>query len=115
MGDLQLRHFQTERKLETDQKAVDAALAGFERKLEEDRARFLAEARRVARKILIVDAARREDIPPELMQERELKDGSRHTVYKRYFTPEELVAELGGGRVLHGGQWFVAVLSSSEP
>jgi demethylmenaquinone methyltransferase/2-methoxy-6-polyprenyl-1,4-benzoquinol methylase len=40
-----------------------------------------------------------------------LNDGSRHTVYKRYFMPEQLTAELGGGAVLHAGRWFVAVLA----
>ena len=40
-----------------------------------------------------------------------LNDGSRHTVYKRFFEPDELVAELGGGTVLHAGRWFVAVSS----
>jgi hypothetical protein len=38
-----------------------------------------------------------------------LQDGSHHTVYKRYFTAEQLVAELGGGTVLHAGRWFIAV------
>ena len=38
-----------------------------------------------------------------------LNDGSRHAVFKRWFTPEELVAELGGGEVVHAGTWFVAV------
>jgi hypothetical protein len=38
-----------------------------------------------------------------------LNDGSRHTVYKRFFAPEELAAELGGGQVLHAGRWFVVV------
>ena len=76
----------------------------------EDRERFLAEARRVAAQILIVDAALRDEVQPEEWQERVLNDGSRHTVYKRYFTPEQLLAELGGGRVLHAGRWFVAAL-----
>ena len=75
-----------------------------------DRGRFLAEARRVAAQTLIVDAALRDEVQPEQWQERVLNDGSRHTVYKRYFTPEQLVAELGGGRVLHAGRWFVAAL-----
>src|SRR3954471_15731697 len=34
LGDLQLQHFQTERKLETDQKAAGAALAQFNARLE---------------------------------------------------------------------------------
>jgi ubiquinone/menaquinone biosynthesis C-methylase UbiE len=76
----------------------------------EDRQRFLAEARRVAAQTLIVDAALRDEVQSEEWQERVLNDGSRHTVYKRYFTPERLLAELGGGRVLHAGRWFVAVL-----
>ena len=76
-----------------------------------ERGRFLEEARRVAGELVIVDAARREDVPAEELQERVLNDGSRHTVYKRFFEPDELVAELGGGTVLHAGRWFVAVSS----
>jgi ubiquinone/menaquinone biosynthesis C-methylase UbiE len=75
------------------------------------RERFLAEARRVARQMLIIDAAWREEMLPEAMQERRLNDGSRHAVFKRYFTPEQLQAELGGGKVLYDGRWFVAVLA----
>jgi ubiquinone/menaquinone biosynthesis C-methylase UbiE len=93
--------------------AFECLMAGhfYGHLVEADRPRFLAESRRVAGKILIVDAARRDDIPPEEMQERTLKDGSRHVVYKRYFTPEQLITELGSGQVLHAGGWFVAVLS----
>lgn len=69
---------------------------------------FLAEARRVARCIVIVDAAKRDEVPFEEQQERVLQDGSRHVVYKRYFTPEQLIAEIAG-RLLHAGRWFVAV------
>ena len=75
------------------------------------RAQFLAEARRVGQRVLIVDAARREDVPAEEEQERVLQDGSRHTVYKRYFEPEQLATELGGARVLHAGRWFVAAMT----
>jgi ubiquinone/menaquinone biosynthesis C-methylase UbiE len=75
--------------------------------------RFLDEARRVSRSLLIVDAALREGVPPEEHQQRLLKDGSRHVVYKRYFTPAQLVGEIGAGRVLHSGRWFVAVQSES--
>ena len=78
------------------------------------RAQFLGEARRVADRLLVVDAAWREGVPLEEIQERVLQDGSRHTVYKRYFTAAQLVSELGAARgesrVLHAGQWFVAVL-----
>jgi ubiquinone/menaquinone biosynthesis C-methylase UbiE len=77
-----------------------------------ERERFLAEARRVARQLLIVDAGLHSvGCVSEEVQQRLLKDGSRHTVYKRYFTPEQLATELGGGTVLHAGRWFVAVLA----
>jgi ubiquinone/menaquinone biosynthesis C-methylase UbiE len=72
---------------------------------------FLAEARRVSKSILVIDAAQRDDVPPEEYQERVLNDGSRHVVYKRYFSPRQMIAELGGGRTLHAGRWFVAVLA----
>jgi ubiquinone/menaquinone biosynthesis C-methylase UbiE len=79
----------------------------------EQRARrlFLDEARRVSKSMLIIDAAQLENVPPEEYQERVLNDGSRHVVYKRYFTPESLIAEIGTGQVLHAGRWFVAVLA----
>jgi ubiquinone/menaquinone biosynthesis C-methylase UbiE len=79
---------------------------------EAERAAFLAEARRVARELVVVDAARREGIAEEGWQDRVLSDGSRHQVFKRYFTGEGLAGELGGGRVLHEGAWFVAVRAS---
>lgn len=75
------------------------------------RAAFLNECRRVADQVLVVDAALRPDVRAEEMQERQLNDGSRHTVYKRYFTPAQLQEELSGGSVLHAGRWFVAVCS----
>jgi demethylmenaquinone methyltransferase/2-methoxy-6-polyprenyl-1,4-benzoquinol methylase len=71
---------------------------------------FLGEARRVSKSILVIDAAQRDDVASEQYQERVLNDGSRHLVYKRYFTPEQMIAELGAGRVLQAGRWFVAVL-----
>ena len=65
--------------------------------------------RRVAPELVVVDSALRDDVEPVEWQERILNDGSRWQVYKRYFRPEELVEELGGGDVLHAGRWFVAV------
>ncbi len=47
--------------------------------------------------------------PREAWDERILDDGSRHQVYKRWFTGDSLAEELGGGEVLHAGRWFVAV------
>ena len=75
----------------------------------DDRHRFLREARRVAPELVVVDSALRAEVQPEEWQERILNDGSRWTVYKRYFTPEGLVGELGGGDILFAGEWFVAV------
>jgi ubiquinone/menaquinone biosynthesis C-methylase UbiE len=76
-----------------------------------ERAAFVAEARRVARELVIADSALRHGVEPVERQERVLDDGSRHAVYKRYFTGEGLAAELGGGEVLMAGTWFVVVRS----
>lgn len=77
----------------------------------EQRSRFLVEARRVAPELVVVDSALRDDVEPETQQERVLNDGSRWKVYKRYFEPEALARELGGGETLFDGRWFVAVRS----
>ena len=77
----------------------------------EERERFLSEARRVASELVVVDSARNEDVPEERWDERVLSDGSRHRVYKRWFTGAALADELGGGEVLHEGRWFVMVRS----
>ena len=63
-----------------------------------------------APELLVVDSARRPDVPEERWDPRVLSDGSRHAVFKRWFTPAGLAAELGGGEVVHAGDWFVAVL-----
>jgi ubiquinone/menaquinone biosynthesis C-methylase UbiE len=76
-----------------------------------DRERFLTNARRLARELVVVDSALREGVEPEEQQERILNDGSRWEVYKRYFEPDALADELGGGETLHAGRWFVAVRS----
>ena len=77
--------------------------------LPEERARFRAEARLVAREIVVVDAGPRGAGSRDEWQERRLQDGSAHRVYKRFFTASGLLAEWGGRRVLHDGHWFVAV------
>src|SRR5262249_57281917 len=77
----------------------------------DERTRFLAEAARVACELVVVDSALRDEVEPEELQERVLNDGSRHRVYKRYFTGEGLASELGGGDVLMDGRWFVVVRS----
>ena len=77
----------------------------------EQRERFVAEARRLAPELVVVDSALREDVEPEEQQERVLNDGSRWEVYKRYFEPDALARELGSGQTLFAGRWFVAVRS----
>jgi demethylmenaquinone methyltransferase/2-methoxy-6-polyprenyl-1,4-benzoquinol methylase len=76
----------------------------------EDRERFLAEARRLAPELVVVDSALRDDVEAEEWQERILSDGTRWEVYKRYFTADGLAEELGG-RPLFAGRWFVAALA----
>jgi SAM-dependent methyltransferase len=75
----------------------------------DERRRFLAAARRLAPELLIVDSARRDDVPAERIDPRKLNDGSNHAVFKRWVEPAQLVEELGGGEVVHAGRWFVAV------
>jgi ubiquinone/menaquinone biosynthesis C-methylase UbiE len=74
------------------------------------RAAFLSESRRIGRELVVLDAALRDDVPPEQVQHRILKDGSTHRVYKRFFAPRQLLTELGG-EVLFAGRWFVLVAS----
>jgi len=71
------------------------------------RATFLAEARRVAAELVVVDATVRPDHDPQEIQQRELADGTVWPVLKRYFTPTSLIAELGGGEALYSGPWFL--------
>jgi demethylmenaquinone methyltransferase/2-methoxy-6-polyprenyl-1,4-benzoquinol methylase len=78
---------------------------------EAERKLFLAEARRVAPELIVVDAAMRHGRRRAESQQRVLNDGSRFTVYKRYFTGLQLARELGGGALLHESRWFVVVLS----
>ena len=74
-----------------------------------DRERFLVEARRVARELVVVDSITRPNEEAEQVQERILNDGTRWTVYKRFFEPEQLADELGGGDVVLANRWFVVV------
>lgn len=76
----------------------------------DERARFLSEARRVARELIVVDSAPRPDRPPEHWDRRVLNDGSEHTVYKRYLGADLLAQEIGG-RPAFAGRWFVAAVA----
>jgi demethylmenaquinone methyltransferase/2-methoxy-6-polyprenyl-1,4-benzoquinol methylase len=71
--------------------------------------RFLAEARRVASELVVVDSSRAHKGIDEEMSPRILNDGSQWEVYKRWFTGAGLAEELGGGDVLHEGEYFVVV------
>jgi ubiquinone/menaquinone biosynthesis C-methylase UbiE len=83
--------------------------------LPDERRAFVAEARRVAPELVIVDSAMRPGVPEEETQERVLDDGSRHRVFKRYLSGERLREELGDGDVLHEGHWFVVYRSAGNP
>jgi ubiquinone/menaquinone biosynthesis C-methylase UbiE len=76
-----------------------------------ERERFLSEARRVACRLVVIDSALRPGVEPEQWQERVLRDGSRHRVFKRYLEAEQLADEIGG-RALFAGTWFVAAANS---
>jgi len=84
--------------------------------VEVERVAFVAEARRVAPELVVVDAAASDIAAPDGWQERVLRSGCRYLISKRHFTPPQLLAELGGdgdgdGEVLFAGRFFVAVRS----
>jgi hypothetical protein len=74
----------------------------------EDRESFLAEARRVADGLVLVEPT------PEWgpsggtagWEERVLSDGSRYRIYRRYFTAEAFAEELDA-QILFAGRWVV--------
>ena len=79
-----------------------------------ERALFLAEARRLAPELVVVESALRPGVAAAAKQERILNDGTRWEVLTRYFTPEALLTELreggyGAGETVFAGTWFVAV------
>ena len=74
----------------------------------EDRARFLAESRRVADKLIVVGSVLREGDAAERWEERVLENGSRWTVFKRCFTGSDLADELHG-ELVHRSRYFLVV------
>ena len=98
-------------ELPFDDDAFDRVFTGhFYGHLEEGaKTRFLDEARRVAPELVIVDTRTQPDRDAVQWEERLLSDGSRWDVYKRYFEPEQLLDELGGGEALLANRWFVMV------
>jgi ubiquinone/menaquinone biosynthesis C-methylase UbiE len=75
---------------------------------EDIRREFVAEALRVAPQLIVIAEAWRPGLEQEAWEERSLRDGSRHRVFKRYFAAEQLATELGGSVAL-GTTSFVAV------
>jgi demethylmenaquinone methyltransferase/2-methoxy-6-polyprenyl-1,4-benzoquinol methylase len=76
-----------------------------------DRQRFLLEARRVAAELVLVQQAGTQT-HREGREVRVLENGSTHEIYKVYFTPETLHAEVGGGEFLHSGSVFMVLRRS---
>jgi demethylmenaquinone methyltransferase/2-methoxy-6-polyprenyl-1,4-benzoquinol methylase len=72
-----------------------------------ERLEFLFEARRVGDELVLVQELAEEH--REGSTRRDLRDGSRHEIYKAHFTPRSLLEELGGGETLYCGSLFVAV------
>jgi ubiquinone/menaquinone biosynthesis C-methylase UbiE len=89
--------------------AFDVVLAAhvFSHLEQDARASFVAEARRVAHSLVVVEILREEGSPTDGTEERELTDGSRFVIRKSYFTAGRLLSELGGGTILFQGRWFV--------
>jgi ubiquinone/menaquinone biosynthesis C-methylase UbiE len=75
---------------------------------DEERERFLAEARRVAPELVVVASIRGDGDASERLEERRLNDGSRWNVYKRVFEGPDLAGELSG-EIVFKGRWFVVV------
>jgi ubiquinone/menaquinone biosynthesis C-methylase UbiE len=76
--------------------------------VEDERQRFVTEARRVAGELVVMGSRHSGDEPAERWEQRPLADGTHWPVFKRVFDPPALAAELGG-EVLHAGTWFVVV------
>lgn len=74
----------------------------------DERTEFLAEARRVADELVVVDLRSDHDEPVEGMEERDVGTGVTYRIFRRRFTPESLRDELGG-QLLYEGRCFLAV------
>jgi SAM-dependent methyltransferase len=68
---------------------------------------FLAEARRVAPELVLVQQSGGPE-HREGPEDRALRDGSTHEIYKVYFSPDSLLDELGGGELMYQGPVFLA-------
>lgn len=80
-----------------------------------ERASFLAEARRVAPELVLLEQTRGGE-HFEGVEERFLENGQRHEIYTTYFSPHSLLAELGGGKLRYASAFFLlAVKRWDEP
>jgi SAM-dependent methyltransferase len=93
-------------------KAVGRIFAGhlYGHLEEDERPVFLAESRRVADELVILDSGRPPGARAEEWQTRDLTDGTSYTVYKRHFNVDELVAEVGG-EPLFSGSYYILIRS----
>lgn len=80
--------------------------------LSDERQRLLAEARRVAREVLILDAGRPNGVQVAEWQERTLHDGTLYQVFRRHFDAKTLASEIGGD-VLFDGTFYVLVVGTA--
>ena len=80
----------------------------------DERAEFLAEARRVGRELVVVEGVRAEGASPEEWIERRGGDGETLRFYKRSYTAAELAEELGDSEVLHEGRSYAVVASGGS-
>jgi ubiquinone/menaquinone biosynthesis C-methylase UbiE len=76
-----------------------------------ERAALVGEARRVTSELVVLENSDAMVGEAEQWQERALSDASRYRIYRRYFAAGDLVNEIGGGRVLFDGDYFVLVAS----
>jgi ubiquinone/menaquinone biosynthesis C-methylase UbiE len=75
---------------------------------ETERREFVREALRVASRLIVVEQAWHPGVDEEAWEERLLRDGSRHRVFKRYYTAERLAAELHGSVELETASFVAA-------
>ena len=81
---------------------------------ESDRATLLREARRVAPRIVVLDAGRPAGVPAEQWQQRTSGlDQQIYNVHRRHFDARELADEIGG-QVLFAGHFYVVVTSETS-
>ncbi|MFG2985432.1 class I SAM-dependent methyltransferase [Streptomyces sp. NPDC048258] len=72
-----------------------------------ERAVFLAEVRRTARELIVIDLRSDGDLHEEKIELRSVADAT-YPIYRRRFTPQSLCSELEG-EVMYEGLYFLAV------